>query len=289
MQYSTKSTDKKNESIRLKVIRTAKKLGVSFVGFAPVSRWDDFNEVPEDYRPKNVWSGTETVVVLGVPILLPIIESTPSINYQEQYNTANLLLDQAAYRLAVFLNDLGYASIFIPRDGYGNLDILRRKPYASFSHVYAGKYAGLGTIGLHHMLLTKEFGPRLRLVSVLTSAKIGGTPLYRTELCTKCSQCVKFCPVNAFSPVKGQIIGEMRKDPCTERHQMLRKKNCWPCGICAKVCPVGNDRILYNRKRSDYLKLSGLHSEGKDHALLREWKHFQSHGSEDVEYEEINC
>lgn len=64
MHYNTKNTDKENGWIRLKVIKTAKKLGASLIGFAPVSRGDDFKEVPEDYRPKNVWSGTETVVVL---------------------------------------------------------------------------------------------------------------------------------------------------------------------------------------------------------------------------------
>jgi epoxyqueuosine reductase QueG len=74
--------------------------------------------------------------------------------------TTNTLLDQMAYRLAVFLNNLGHASIFMPRDGYGSLEILLKKMPACFSHVYAGKYAGLGTIGYSHSLLNPKYGPR---------------------------------------------------------------------------------------------------------------------------------
>jgi hypothetical protein len=40
--------------------------------------------VPPGYRPRAIWAGARTVVVVvAVPMLLPIIESTPSINYQE--------------------------------------------------------------------------------------------------------------------------------------------------------------------------------------------------------------
>ena len=72
-------------------------------------------------------------------MLLPIVESTPSINYQEMYNASNVLLAQIAFRLSLFLNGRGFPAIPIPRDGYGKLEILLKKMPASFSHVYAGK------------------------------------------------------------------------------------------------------------------------------------------------------
>lgn len=272
-------------NLKLKIIKEAKRLGASLVGFAPVSRWDDFNEVPKPYRPRSVWAEAKTVIVLGVPILLPIIESTPSINYQELYNTSNQLLDRAAYQLSVFLNDLGFASIFLPRDGYGNLEILRRKPVAAFGHVYAGKYAGLGTVGLNNMLLTPEFGPRVRLVSVFTEAEIAGSPLQTKELCPKCGLCARSCPVDAFTQAKEKIVAEMDKNRCTVRHQELRKKSCWPCGICAKVCPIGADRLLYKRRNVKYLRESelpaGIPAKGPKPAPYSEWEHLREHGSEE--------
>ena len=84
------------------------------------------------------------MIVLGVPMLLPIVESTPSINHTVLYDTTNTLLDQIAYRLAVFLNNLGHASISMPRDGYGSLEILLKKMSTCFSHVYAASMLDWG-------------------------------------------------------------------------------------------------------------------------------------------------
>jgi epoxyqueuosine reductase len=113
--------------LKKKIVREARKLGADLIGFAPVSRWREYNELKPEYWPDTIWSRAETVIVLGVPMLLPIVESTPSINHTVLYDTTNVLLDQMAYRLAVYLNNLGHASIFMPRDGYGSLEILLKK------------------------------------------------------------------------------------------------------------------------------------------------------------------
>lgn len=82
---------KKNSPTLLKkrIIREARRLGANLVGFAPVSRWAAGPEPAVPYHPESIWPQARTVIVLGVPMLLPIIESTPSINYQEMYNAAN--------------------------------------------------------------------------------------------------------------------------------------------------------------------------------------------------------
>ena len=86
--------------------------------------------------------------------------------YQELYDTSNRVLDDMAYRLTNYIvNRLGYKAIFFPRDCYYNIDVLVDNPNAAFSHVMAGYYAGMGTIGDSHNLIAKEFGPRLRLHS----------------------------------------------------------------------------------------------------------------------------
>lgn len=272
------------KNLKARITREARRLGANLVGYAPISRWAD-SGLDESYWPASVWQNAKTVIVLGVPMLLPLIESTPSINYQEMYGTANQVLDQAAFRLAAWLNSLGYAAIYLSRDGYGNLDILRRKPAAGFSHATAGKYAGLGTIGASHMLLTPEYGPRVRLVSIFTSAELHGDPLKARDLCNKCGLCIRLCPVNAFIKVKGRLIADMDKDSCTVRHQQLRLENRFPCGICAKVCPVGADRELYGR--TDIRIYRREHEqETINDPLFRSWEHMRAHGSgEDGENE----
>ena len=63
--------------------------------------------------------------------------------------------------------------------------------------------AGLGEIGYSKMLLTPEFGPRLRIGVILTEMELEPDPIYDgPQLCNKCMACVKNCPGNAISGTK---------------------------------------------------------------------------------------
>jgi epoxyqueuosine reductase QueG len=266
--------------LKKKIAREARKLGAELVGFAPVSRWREFNELKPEYWPDAIWSKTQTVVVLGVPMLLPIVESTPSINHTVMYDTTNVLLDQMAYRLAVYLNNLGHASIFMPRDGYGSLDILLKKMPACFSQVYAGKYAGLGTIGYSHNLLNPKYGPRARYVSVLSSAKIAADPLIEGDLCKGCKLCEKLCPAQAMSKNPDCSIAELDAIKCTKFHQVLEAENRWPCGVCSKVCAIGEDRKLYGSTNMRlYLREREAIENDPSHPDYKHLVHLREHGS----------
>ncbi len=157
------------EEIRAK----AKELGATLVGFSNVARYREYYpDSPTVFHPDRIWPEAKSVVVMAVPMPLPIVESTPSINYQELYTTSNIMLDRIAYDLVLRLMEKGHPAIWAPRDCYSDLKYLVNNAMSSFSHVIAGYLAGLGTIGWNHTLLTKEYGPRHRLVSVLTSAEI---------------------------------------------------------------------------------------------------------------------
>ncbi|MBR2403171.1 MAG: hypothetical protein IKB01_10500, partial [Lachnospiraceae bacterium] len=63
--------------------------------------------------------------------------------------------------------------------------------------------AGLGEIGYSKMLLTPEFGPRVRIGVVLTEAEFEPDPIYNgPKLCNKCMACVRNCPGRAISAEK---------------------------------------------------------------------------------------
>jgi epoxyqueuosine reductase QueG len=262
------------------VIEEARRLGAALVGFAPVSRWAEYGEVAEDYRPESIWPAARTVIVLGIPLMLPIVESTPSINYQELYNTTNGLLDQLAYRLASFLNGLGHASIPLPRDGYGNLEVLLKKMPASFSHVYAGKYAGLGTIGFSHNLINPEYGPRVRYVSVFTRGEFAATPVLTRDLCNACDLCAKLCPANALTRRERDPLARFDAIACTRHHQQLVRESRWPCGVCIKVCPIGEDRLLYaGASAGNYVTERKAITANPRDKRFRHLVHLRSHGS----------
>jgi epoxyqueuosine reductase QueG len=214
-------------------------------------------------------------------VLLPIIETTPSINYVELYDTTNKLLDQMAYRLSVYLTEKGHGSIFLPRDAYGDIQVLVKKPLAAFSHVFAGKYAGLGTIGYSHVLLNRQYGPRVRYVSVFTRLELAPDAVLETEICTKCRVCQKLCPTQAFTTREDQIIALMDKNACARHHAQLRQEHRYPCGVCVKVCPVGEDRKLFNSTDTGlYLNEKEAISQNPDDPRYKRWVHIRRHGSD---------
>ncbi len=255
--------------------------GADLVGFASVDRWEKMNEVPPDFRPTSIWAPARTVVVIGIAMPLPIVETTPSILHKELYDTCNRELDSLAFNLVRYLNRQQQAGYFFTRDGYASLKVLKEKPYAAFSHVMAGKYAGLGTMGLSHNLLTPQFGPRVRLVSVFTSADIEPDPMIEKELCIKCEACARCCPKDALKPKEEELIADYDKMACIEMAEELTRRRCYPCGICIKVCPIGQDRLLYKQKGilKKYLQESEALSADPEDPEYKTWTHIRKYGS----------
>ena len=263
------------------IIDYCRREGADLIGFAPATRWDDYDEVPPAFRPRALWSPARTVIALGIEMPLPIVESTPSALHMELYNTVNRELDRLAVNLMRHLNRLGHASFFFPRDGYGSMKALHEKNMAAFSHVTAAKYAGLGTIGVSHCLLTKEFGPRVRLVSVFTEAEIPPDAALKKELCIKCGDCAACCPNQCIAMRADQVIGDYNDIACLAKAEELTARRCYPCGVCIKVCPVGLDRRLYKQKgiRKKYLAEKEVLAENPDHPEYKSWQHIRTYGS----------
>jgi epoxyqueuosine reductase QueG len=273
--------DRNNQDLKDEIIRFCRERGADLVGFAPVERWDEADEVPPEFRPRALWHFSRTMIVMGIPMLLPIVETTPSVLHKELYTVVNRKLDTMAYDLSRFLNGKGYASSFFGRDTYANLKALREGPMAAFSHVMAAKYAGLGTIGVSHCLLTKDFGPRVRFVSVFTAAILPGDPLLTEELCIKCGACAKCCPKQALIMHKDSVIGNYDKTACLEMHEELVRRRSYPCGICTKVCPVGEDRKLYSEKgiQKKYLREAEALAADPDDPGYSSWTHIRKWGN----------
>jgi epoxyqueuosine reductase len=64
----------------------------------------------------------------------------------------------------------------------------------------AAVLAGLGCIGKNNMLITPQYGPRLRLRVMLTDADLPSTGALSFDPCEDCTvPCRKVCPQNAFA------------------------------------------------------------------------------------------
>lgn len=276
-----------NSELKDKIKQFCLDAGADIIGFASVERWEEDNEVPPDFRPQAIFEQARTVIVIGVGMPLPIVDTTPSILHKETYDTANRVLDDMAFNLVRYLNRLGQAAYFFTRDGYGSLRLLKDRPQAAFSHIMAGKYAGLGNVGLNNCLLTPEFGPRVRLVSVFTSAILEPDSILEKDLCIKCGACAKCCPVDSIIiRDKHQVKSEFIPIPCIDRHSELSRNKAYPCGICTKVCPIGKDRALYNEKGNmkKYLEEEKRLAENPDDPEYKAWTHIRNYGSWNKQY-----
>jgi epoxyqueuosine reductase len=264
-----------DEGLKERLRERSNAMEIPLMGVANVERWTDppFHPwVPEEFFPQSIFPEARSVVVIGLPVDLPVLETAPSIWYRELYRTVNILLDQYTYRLAGFLNREGYPSVFVPRDGYGSIRVLLENPVAFFSHRHAAYLAGLGTFGVNNMLLTPQYGPRVRFGSVFTAAEIPPDPLIREALCTRCMRCVEMCPTRAL-PGGEYPEGLTAKEACAAWSAKLNGQEIAPCGICIRVCPVGEDRVHFGREDPAIYEKNERYA-----ALRRAWEHVRRYG-----------
>ena len=96
--------------------------------------------------------------------------------------------------------------------------------------------AGLGELGKHGLLLTQEFGSRVRLGAVLTDLPLildAKKPKGFSAFCDRCNRCVTGCPGKAIAPSEG---GYFSDDKCFTMWQRLGTD----CGVCVATCPFSN-------------------------------------------------
>ena len=106
---------------------------------------------------------------------------------------------------------------------------------ALIDYVHVALEAGMGTIGHHGILITPEFGPRIRLGVLLTEAPM--EPTVRKEEkddCIHCYGCVDVCPVEAIKhPDETGKLYDVDLMRCK-----FYRNNADNCGLCMKVCGV---------------------------------------------------
>ena len=185
---------------------------------------------------------------ISIALQLPVavfeqIADRPTPIYKSVYQTANLILDQIAFRTAMTLQNDGFHSLPIPAS-----QVLDKKNwYGAISHKAVARMAGLGWQGKNLLLITPQYGSRVRLVTILTKAPLVVDGPVKNR-CGKCTMCRDACLAQAikgintkthyknrneamyFSRCVEKVVGEFAKIPEVEVPI---------CGICIKACPFG--------------------------------------------------
>ena len=215
--------------------------GADLVGVADV---DSLTGLKVD--PPDLLHGFVRAVSIAVQLPISVFETIfdkPTPNYSSVYQTANLILDQLAFKIAVAFQKEGYHSLPVPASQV--LD--RENWYGAISHKAVARMAGLGWQGKNLLLITPQFGSRVRLATVLTEAPMSVDAPIKNR-CGNCMLCRDACPANAIRGVNTTDHYKSRDEALhfsrcvnklTDEYAALPGIEPSICGICIKVCPFG--------------------------------------------------
>ena len=181
----------------------------------------------------------------------------PTQEYYSHYRQINEELSLLTSRISEDLNknDIETRNID-PTVSTSDLDSIYFDTHRTdLSHKMVATRAGLGWIGKTDLFISKEFGPRLRLVSILlkTPVESKSNPIDISR-CGNCNICVDICPAKAANGKLWDITTDREeffdpfkcRDQCAEFGWTRLGIDARICGICVAACPVGQRKTFRN-------------------------------------------
>jgi len=170
----------------------------------------------------------ETAIVLGMEMDRDLFDEIPYPGVKLYDFEVYVESGKRVFDVADFIRSKGYRCYArIPFDGW-----VKYPPHAV--------NAGLGELGANGVVITKEYGPRLRWCMISVDADIEidrPVDLNMAAYCDACRICVMSCPGKAISEERVWWRGVLKRK--------INDTKCWPyfvkyegCAICLKVCPV---------------------------------------------------
>lgn len=204
--------------------------GASLVGFANLSSVEGCK-----------WkSGISIAIAIDIEVLKSI-ENGPTMAYYNEYYRLNDKLDELSLLAEEYIKKLGYEAVAQTRERTEEFGIYRTE----IPHKTVATQAGLGWIGKSAMLVTKEYGPAVRIGSILTDYELDYDKPYMDSECGACMNCSLNCPGNAISGENWSIMKDRDEffSPVNCRKEARRlsaerlNKAITLCGKCIVVCP----------------------------------------------------
>lgn len=210
-----------------------KQNGATLVGYSNV-----YENLPENLRELKF---AITIVVRLSDFIIDEITDKPTYTYFHHYRAVNALIDQITLRGMLLIQDKGYKALAVPASQ--TVNDVKDKYSGIFPHKTAAVKAGLGWIGKSGLFISSQYGPRVRLGTILTDMEIACNNTVIPCKCGDCNKCVESCPAMALSG-KSWVQGCERSDivdakACSDYMNMNFKHigRGSVCGICMKICP----------------------------------------------------
>jgi len=181
----------------------AKSLGMGKCGVASIDR---FETSQEGKHPCDILPGCKSVIVIGMPLLDGVVQANFRAFEDGRLDLKGLF---GTYGYAMLPNfELAYSCYAIARLIERNSDAVATPcstgPMMNGIQIsirHAAVAAGLGQFGYMSIVLTPEYGSRIRFGVILTTLDLPPDPMYDgPPLCNpeKCGICVKVCPTGAL-------------------------------------------------------------------------------------------
>lgn len=205
--------------------------------------------------PNDLPEGMTHVIVMGHQMQEDLVATYPSAlagaaTGREYSHEAAIVMQVAAY-----IRNLGYEATASMNDT--GLVI----PYAI--------QAGLGEYARNQLVITPEFGPRLRFSKIFTNIPLAvdaPRPMGVRAFCDICTKCADACPVKALPFGPPELATDAPSSIKGVRKWTSDAKKCFgfwakissDCAICMRVCPFNRDFSKVRHKIWLKLALSPL-------------------------------
>ncbi len=220
----------------------ARLFGADLFGVTEVDeRWHYTSRVDTrgyDPAPNDLHPDIAHVIVLGHAMDPALVATYPSALGSASAGLEYSHEAAIVIQLASYIRNLGYQATGSMND-------------TALAIPYAIK-AGLGEYGRNQMVITPQFGPRVRFSKIFTSAPLLVSRPRRfgiTQYCDRCTKCAEACPPKALpfgapttetasrSTIKGVRKWSANCEKCFGYWAKLRTD----CAICMRVCPFNRD------------------------------------------------
>ncbi len=230
------------EEMAREVKRAARTLGADLVGITGYDeRWTythAYSHETETEKPQEVTAELGNVIVIAQSMDRDLLRTAPSAlsgaATGATYSRDTIVL----LAIAQYITNLGYRAVASMND-------------AALAIPLAIK-AGLGEYGRHGLLITREFGPRVRLGKVFTDLPLAHDRPVRfgvRETCEVCRACTDACPAKAIAGGEPSTGVHNRSNIQGIRKWTTDAEKCFrfwanqntDCAICVRVCPYNRD------------------------------------------------
>jgi epoxyqueuosine reductase QueG len=171
-------------------------------------------------------------------------EPTPA--YADNCKALNIKLNNITGSIVEWIRSRGFNGEAVP----ASKKLVEGGTEGSVSHKAIAIMAGLGWQGKNLLVVTPQYGPRVRLSSVLTDMPFTFDSRIKNR-CGRCKSCYEACPVGAIRNVKTEFHYADRNeaidlDKChnnTLRFMDVPGVGYTFCGQCIPVCPFGKKHM----------------------------------------------